>query len=192
MASTYLTGTDPTAFGIPNATAAQVQAASGVVDAFLKRPAGCVYDPVGSVMLSTGAPIVETPHGRRIMMSYAPVASVLAIKWWQAGTWQNVPWSFGVDAEGMIYVEPSGTEWGWWHGAYRKLQVSYLAGWTYTTLPFAIKQATANVLLAQQEIQSPAFAMAKSGDTQYTRASKSLLDDDTKAMLAPYQRMFAW
>jgi hypothetical protein len=193
VGSSYLTGSDPEAFGVSSATPAQVKAASGIVDGFLQRPAGCVYDPVGQVMLSTGVPIVETPHGRGIIASYMPVGAILSVQSWQAGAWATAPYTFGIDAQGAIYVEPYGYDTSpWFHGILRRLQVTYLGGWTYDELPFAIKQATANILLAQQQIQSPAFSIAKAGDTQYTRASKSLIDDDTKEMLGPYRRMFAW
>jgi hypothetical protein len=193
VASTYLTGSDLTAFGVPSATLAQVQAASGIVDGFLQRPAGCVYDPADQIMLNTGIPIIETPRGRRIAASYMPVGTLISVQSWQGGAWTTAPYTFGVDAEGAIYTEPYGYDTTvWFHGLLRQLQVTYLGGWLYSELPFAIKQATANILMAQQQIQSPAFSMAKAGDTQYTRASKSLIDDDTKTMLAPYQRMFAW
>ena len=193
MASSYLTGSDLTAFGVQSSSVAQVQAASGIVDGYLQRPAGCVYDPVAQAMLNTGSAIVETPHGRRIAASYMPVGVLISVESWQGSAWTPAPYTFGIDAEGAIYAEPYGYDtFAWFHGILRHLQVTYLGGWSYANLPFAIKQATANILMAQQQIQSPAFSAAKAGDTQYTRASKSLIDDDTKAMLGPYRRMFAW
>jgi hypothetical protein len=192
MVSSYLSGGDLAAFGVPNATATQVQAASGIVDGFLQRPAGCVYDPVAGQMLNTGAPLAETPHGRRVLVSYTPLALVLSITYRCGGVVQNVPWTYGFSPDGFIYPETFTSEPEWRFDKPRHLLVTYLAGWTYATLPSAIKQATANILLAQQQVPTPAFSMMKAGDTQFTRASKSLLDADTQAMIAPYKRHFAW
>jgi len=44
-ASAYLAGTDLEADGVPTATPAQVQRASALIDAYLKRPEGCVWAP---------------------------------------------------------------------------------------------------------------------------------------------------
>ena len=43
--SAYLSGTDLEAYGVPTATTAQVQRASALIDAYLKRPEGCVWVP---------------------------------------------------------------------------------------------------------------------------------------------------
>lgn len=43
MPSSYLSSTDYAAFGVPNATAAQVTMASVLIDAYLRRPAGLIY-----------------------------------------------------------------------------------------------------------------------------------------------------
>jgi hypothetical protein len=45
MPSTYLTGSDPTNYGVPNATAVQIQQASVLIDAYLKRTEGLVWTP---------------------------------------------------------------------------------------------------------------------------------------------------
>jgi len=41
--SLYLIGADPTVYGVPNATPAQIQQASALVDAYLERPEGVAY-----------------------------------------------------------------------------------------------------------------------------------------------------
>ena len=43
--SAYLQGADLAAFGVPNATAAQIQQASLLIDAYLGRPSGLIYVP---------------------------------------------------------------------------------------------------------------------------------------------------
>lgn len=48
MASTYLQSADYAAFGVPNATAAQVQQASAQIDAYLFRREGLIWAPDGN------------------------------------------------------------------------------------------------------------------------------------------------
>lgn len=45
MGSAYLQGSDISTFGVPTATAAEIQNASAVVDAYLQRPEGMVWAP---------------------------------------------------------------------------------------------------------------------------------------------------
>ncbi len=45
MTSTYLQGGDPATYGVPNATPAQINEASALVDAYLQRPEGMVWSP---------------------------------------------------------------------------------------------------------------------------------------------------
>ncbi len=48
MTSAYLSGTDLAAFGVPNATAAQIGLASTLIDTYLGRPEGCIWTPDAS------------------------------------------------------------------------------------------------------------------------------------------------
>lgn len=48
MSSSYLQGADLTTFGVPNASPAQVTQASVLIDAYLRRPAGLVWNPDGN------------------------------------------------------------------------------------------------------------------------------------------------
>jgi hypothetical protein len=54
--SAYLSGTDLEAYGVPTATPAQVQRASALIDAYLKRPEGFVWvpDSIGSPCYMAG------------------------------------------------------------------------------------------------------------------------------------------
>lgn len=45
MGSMYLAGDDLAAYGVPDATPAQIQSASDVIDSYLKRPEGLVWTP---------------------------------------------------------------------------------------------------------------------------------------------------
>jgi hypothetical protein len=48
MPSTYLTGSDLTNYGVPNATTVQIQQASVLIDAYLKRTEGLQWTPDGA------------------------------------------------------------------------------------------------------------------------------------------------
>ncbi len=48
MPALYLQGTDPAAYGVPNATAAQIQQASAQIDAYLQRREGLLWGPDGN------------------------------------------------------------------------------------------------------------------------------------------------
>ena len=84
---------------------------------------------------------------------------------------------------------------------YTEVRVSYIAGWTYAGLPYEIKQACANIInniLATAGMPGTMQKVA-AGDTSMQRfnaqpgvLSSLLMDDDTKALLAPYKaRAFA-
>jgi hypothetical protein len=80
---------------------------------------------------------------------------------------------------------------------YSKVRLQYIAGWTYATLPSQIKQACANLVLAQGMQSSLGLAgpikSFKQGDTQIQRFggsganSFSNIDDDTRSLLIPYR-----
>lgn len=83
---------------------------------------------------------------------------------------------------------------------YTEVKISYVAGWTYATLPYEIKQACANILTAQLAIGGMGgIQTMKAGDTQITRFAgakggpgPTVIDGDTAALLAPYAaRLFA-
>jgi hypothetical protein len=71
---------------------------------------------------------------------------------------------------------------------YNEVKLSYIAGYTQALLPPAVKQATANILRATAE--SPASASIKTfkaGDTQMERFLTTIVDADTRQLLAPYE-----
>jgi len=71
---------------------------------------------------------------------------------------------------------------------YNEVKLSYIAGYTYASLPMQIKQATANVMQAIAE--SPASAAIKTfkaGDTQMERFLSTIIDDETRALLSPFE-----
>lgn len=76
MPSNYLSGGDLAAYGVPTATAPQIQQASAIIDAFLSRPEGLVYTPDAA-----GNPVYMT--------GLAPLASLASVGAIAPGT--NVP-----------------------------------------------------------------------------------------------------
>ena len=187
--SQYIQGADLSAFGVPNATAAQIQQASLLIDTFTARPEGLTY--TGSVMDGSGAAIVETIRspkrsGAPIQLSRPNVAQVLSVQQAYPGipTWQAVSQFTFVDGIGL-----------WFNGAIfpGQIQVSYLAGWPYASLPAKIKQACANIInaVASYPEMNGNIQSLKAGDTAITRFKDTVLDADTKLMLAPYCRVFA-
>ena len=72
-----------------------------------------------------------------------------------------------------------------------RVRVNYIAGWSYSTLPFAIKQAVANIVNAT--IATPELAgniqTLKAGDSTITKFRGGIMDQDTINMLAPFRTL---
>lgn len=90
----------------------------------------------------------------------------------------------GVDFEtGMVWV-PAGVMLAY----YSEINLWYVAGYPASGLPGAIKSACANIIMAQAAVpQLGATKKYAAGDTSIERFAASVIDDDTKAMLAPYR-----
>lgn len=74
---------------------------------------------------------------------------------------------------------------------YTEVRVVYVAGYVVKSLPSQVKQATANVVRAIAE--SPATANVKTyraGETQMERFLDSVIDGDTRNILAPYMASY--
>lgn len=76
---------------------------------------------------------------------------------------------------------------------YSEVRISYIAGWQYENLPDIIKVATGNIVNAQSATPlNGNLKLIKAGDTQMERFLDTVLDKDTRMMLAPYRaRSFA-
>ena len=93
----------------------------------------------------------------------------------------------------------SGTVWipaGVLLAYYTEVRMHYVAGWTYATLPFEIKQACASIIGNMQALAGVPLSMqtVKAGDTQMTRFGAqpgalniAYITDDVKLLLHPYQ-----
>lgn len=189
----YLQGSDLAAFGVPNATASQIQQASLLIDGYLERPEGLIYtvDANGNplAMENTGAPILQffrmSPRGRQLILLNRPNAqAVLSVQYAQNGyglpVWQPVAgFQFQPGAGLYVPLDLSGYQ----------VQVQFIAGWLYVALPFAIKQACANIINGQSGFGEMAgnIQTLKAGTTQVTRFGPSVMDADTKALLSPYR-----
>ena len=89
----------------------------------------------------------------------------------------------GISRTGDVWL-PAGV----FLGSYTDVRLRYVAGWTYASLPPAIKQATAN-LVATLGSATPSTTLRryKIGPQDSERFSDSQMDSDVKAMLAPYR-----
>lgn len=96
----------------------------------------------------------------------------------------------------LVGVDPiTGTVWapaGILLAYYTEIRFSYIAGYSYYSLPPQIKQACANIITATVNMPlNGAIQSQRAGDTAMTRFAATNLDDDTKAMLLPFQaRLF--
>ena len=155
MPSMYLQGGDPTAYGVPDATAAQVQNASATVDAFLKRPEGLVWAPDAN-----GAPCY--------MAALSPSLSLTAAAGLAAGSNIVVPVPAGMtnpDMPGDILIvdraDPAKTE----------ACVVSAIGPTSITLATVTRSHSAGVLLEAGLVLLEERAMAENRST--TRVSRT-------------------
>jgi hypothetical protein len=70
------------------------------------------------------------------------------------------------------------------------VRLRYVAGWSQANVPLNIKQAVANIV--RGTIDAPFGAnikMMKAGDAALERFKATALDEDTKALLAPYRAL---
>jgi hypothetical protein len=79
---------------------------------------------------------------------------------------------------------------------YTEVRMHYVAGWTYATLPAQVKQACANIVSNIAAVSGMPGTMQRlqAGDTTMQRFANQpgilnsfIMDDDTKALLAPYR-----
>jgi hypothetical protein len=99
--------------------------------------------------------------------------------------WEFFPMvNTGVDFEtGQLWV-PAGVMLAY----YSEINLWYVAGFPGSGIPSAIKMACANIVNAQANLpQLGATKSYKAGDTALERFAASVIDDDTKVMLAPYR-----
>lgn len=200
MPSQYLQSSDYAAYGVPNTTADQVTKASAIIDGYLDKPDGLIYNVDGSnnpiSMATTGQPLtVYTDSGFRglVMLSYTPVVALLSV---QYNSVQGLPPVYKA-ADGSVFA-PDGHLWLSVQVPTRtSILISYIAGWLYAALPSAIKQACANIITVLEDgINTGNAQSLRAGDTEINYAKplvglSAYIDVATAAMLAPYKRVFA-
>lgn len=99
--------------------------------------------------------------------------------------WEYFPMvNTGVDFEtGQLWV-PAGVMLAY----YSEINIWYVAGFPQSGIPPAIKQACANLVNSMSAIpQMGAIKQYKAGDTAIEQFAATRIDDDTKALLAPYR-----
>jgi len=185
----YLQGADLAVFGVPNATVPQILEASLLIDSFLNRPEGLIYDT--AVMDNTQQPIttvlqLSPRFYRQVILDRKPVATVLSVS---SSSRIGNPW---IPVQSFDYVQNFGLVMPYTY-ANQLIQVNYLAGWPYTELPFAIKQACANIInvMASSDELVGNILSFKMGDGQVTRKNTSHLSEDTQALLRPWKRVYS-
>ena len=71
---------------------------------------------------------------------------------------------------------------------YSQVRVWYVAGYTYASLPYEVKQACASIINALLQVSFPAnLKSMKAGDTALQRFTDTIIDGDVKLMLAPFK-----
>lgn len=212
--SIYLQPADYTNFGVPNtALPSQVQEASALIDSFLQRPEGLIYtvDSSGNpaAMENTGLPLTENIaipiNGRKLAFTRVQVAAVLTMYGYTKGfprlvtipvvseTVESVPGEFSLPSGGGYYLQGNDVYLtrGLWQ-LYDEIQATYVPGYTYSTMPTAIKQACANIV--NEKLMYPEMSgeitQVKVGDGAVTRKSTSSMSSDTKLLLAPWVRTY--
>lgn len=182
----YLQGSDPATFGVPNATAAQIQKASTLIDSFLNRPEGLICDT--AVMDNTQQPInvvmnISPRFYRPVILDRKPVNKVLSVNLVSStGTLTPVINYEYIQGFGLLlpYV-----------CANKTIQIEFLAGWLFANIPLAIKQACANIINDFSDELTGSVLSFKMGDGQITRKSTTDISSDTQVMLAPWKRTFS-
>jgi hypothetical protein len=74
---------------------------------------------------------------------------------------------------------------------YSEVRLRYVAGYSATAIPPAIKRATANIVTTLMNFSyadaNPAFKIVQAGGTKLERWSDSMMDADTKSLLEPFR-----
>ncbi len=193
MAS-YLQGTDLAAFGVANATATQIAEASLLIDSYLNRPEGLIYDAGPPMVMDLTQQAIQSViqvsprFCRQIILDRKPVVSILAVSWSVAPglTWKTV------SSSDFNYLEGYGLSLSPFL-ANALVQVDFIAGWTYATLPSAIKQACASIVnsFMSSDVLTGNILSFKMGDGQVTRKDTSHLSESTRSLLRPWRRVYA-
>ena len=94
------------------------------------------------------------------------------------------PTQTGVSVTGDLWI-PAGL----YAASFTEVRLWYVAGWTYATLPFAVRQAVANIVSALQDADgaSPNIRSRAAADTSWARFSASVIDTETQSLLTPYK-----
>lgn len=103
--------------------------------------------------------------------------------------WESFPLeNTGVDpGSGQVWV-PAGVMLAY----YSEVNLWYVAGWNYASLPDPIKFACAEVVQVTGQLPDMGQVLTyKAGDTSISRAAATVLSDDTRTMIEPYRaRLF--
>lgn len=195
--SVYLQSSDYATYGVPNATTAQVNQSSALIDGYLCRSEGLIYtldqnnNPIA--MAATGQPIsyyLTSPLRGSVIVPNIPLVALSSV---QYNNQQGLPpiWVTATNSkftvDGHVWLDPvipSNID----------ILIQYVSGWLYTNLPSNIKQACANIVTMLQEgFFSGNIERLRAGDTEisFSSSKTGLIDESTKSLLSPYRKAFA-
>ena len=184
MPSLYIQASEYGLYGLPATTTSdQVIEASTILDAWMARPEGLVG--VGQ------DPILEYASVTRrgwIVLTRAPIYAVDSIKYRLSPRKEWVTATYTAEngrAELGLVLAPEAAPRG------AEVKVSYRSGYARASLPVPVKLATAALVtnLSTLEDVPAAAAKAQAGDAAIQLFTATRLDNDIKALVAPWRRV---
>lgn len=190
----YLQAKDYSLYGVPEGTTPDaVIRATLLIDSVIGRGEGLLSSD-GLTMDATGAPVrdvFETPRKGMVMLTASPVIAILTVETnlSKANVWEAVDLRGGFlpDEELGKYQLPCAVGWP------SQVRVSYVAGYTYDTLPGDVKLACARLMTDDNAFEGLSSNIKKAtvGDSSFERFGATKFDSEIWAMLCDYRRTFA-
>lgn len=192
MPSLYLQAADYCLYGLPGTTTPEeVVRASTLINAFCHRPEGFISTD-GATMDATGEPVVQEQDVRsraRIVLSRTPVVTLIKLEgapFGQPFFWREYTLTdsgYLAKHSGVLDLPPG-------FPAPGRVRVTYVAGWTYESLPDPIKLAAATLIkrISASDDLGPDVKKASAGDASIEFFQRRYLDAEVAGLLADYVR----
>lgn len=197
----YLSTAEFTAFGMADSTdPALIRVASDLVDSFCQRKSVLVAEYTERNRLHGGAPVTRATYTPLVTLegNNTPFVSVRARhgapRGPNAATLAEMVAPFGgppqwieLDPSQVDYTAETGELWlpaGIFGVPYMETELTYTAG--YTTVPEAVKLACAQMIRNVESHPAAGVRTAQLDQLQLEYFTGSLVDEDTRRLLAPY------